>query len=68
MDKRDLWNYHPADHIALERFENIRAAARVLAKAIEDNGENREDKDRAIVKLRECVFYAIASLAIPEVE
>lgn len=67
MDKRDLWTYHTADNVSLNRFEVIRASARNLAEAITIHGGNEDDKNQAILKLREAVFYAIASLAIPEV-
>lgn len=66
MDQRDLWRYHPAGHVALIRFEAIREAARKLSDAIADHGGNEHDKNQAILKLREAVFYAIASIAIPE--
>lgn len=67
-DERDLFTYHPASNIDPQRFLNIRSKAKELAETIKKDGGNWDDQDRAIEKLRECVFYAIASIAIPEVE
>lgn len=67
-ETRDVFTYHSADHVASERFTSIRKAANILFNAIYENGGNEHDMARATEKLRECVFYAIASIAIPEVE
>lgn len=65
-DNRDLFTYHCPFGINPERFILIRHKAKELQDLIELHGGNREDKDRSILKLRETVFYAIASIAIPE--
>ncbi len=66
MDIDKIFTYHTASDVALERFTEIREAAKVLGKKIMQHGGSKEDKERAILKLRESVFYAIASIAIPE--
>lgn len=66
MDIDKIFTYHTADDVAVERFVEIREAAKVLGKKIMEHGGSEEDKQRSILKLRESVFYAIASIAIPE--
>lgn len=66
MDIDKIFTYHSADNIALKRFVEIREAAKVLGHKIMEHGGHQADKERAILKLRESVFYAIASIAIPE--
>lgn len=66
MDIDKIFTYHKADHIDQVRFEEIREAAKKLGRTIIKYGGSQEDKERAILKLRESVFYAIASIAIPE--
>ncbi len=68
MDIEKIFTYHTADHIPMVRFTDIREAAKLLGTMIMKHGGSQEDKERAILKLRECVFYAIASIAIPEDE
>ncbi len=65
MDIDKIFTYHTADDVAVEHFQEIRDAAKVLGYCIMNKPGARADKERAILKLRECVFYAIASLAIP---
>lgn len=67
-ENRDIFTYHTADNISITRFKEIRDSAKILHNKILINGENEQDIERAIEKLRECVFYAIASIAIPEVK
>jgi len=66
MDIDKIFTYHTADNVALERFVEIREAAKILGHKIMQHGGQQADKERAILKLRESVFYAIASIAIPE--
>lgn len=68
MEEKDidlLFTYHTAPNIDPERFVKIRETAKSLGKTILACGREEQDIKRAILKLRECVFYAIASLAIP---
>lgn len=66
MNIEDIFTYHDAKHIDPIRFSSIRGAAKDLAYLIMQHGGSLEDKERAILKLRESVFYAIASIAIPD--
>lgn len=66
IDPEKIFTYHNADHVDPKRFSEIRQAAKYLANMILIHGGSEPDKERAIHKLRESVFYAIASIAIPE--
>lgn len=66
MNIEDLFTYHDAKHIDPIRFSSIRDSAKDLAYLIMKHGGSLADKERAILKLRESVYYAIASIAIPE--
>lgn len=61
-----LFTYHNPSGIDLMRFEKIREAAKELGRMIVEHGGNEADEERAIQKLRECVFYAIASIVVPK--
>lgn len=62
-----LFNYHNPVGIDPKRFEILRESAKIMADAIYRQGGNREgDKELAFQKLRECLFYAIASVVVPE--
>ncbi len=60
-----LFTYHNPVSDAPQRFEEIRNAAKALGKAIIAHGGKESDIERSILKLRECVFYAIASIVVP---
>jgi hypothetical protein len=60
-----IFTYHNPKEIDPKRFEIIRESAKNLGRVILENGGSIEDVERSILKLRECVFYAIASIAIP---
>lgn len=64
---KKLFTYHPASDIELRRFEEIRNGAKELARAIYRNGGTHRGKDidTSIEKLRECVYFAIASIVVP---
>lgn len=66
MDIDKIFTYHNPSNIDPKRFEEIRNAAKNLGHQIMIHGGNKEEKNRAIIKLREAVFFAIASIAIPE--
>ncbi len=68
MDIDKIFTYHNASGIDPKRFEEIRQAAKILGKLILKNGGMKGDIDRSILKLRECVFFAIASIVLYEVE
>ena len=66
MDIEKLFTYHTPSNIDPKRFSEIREAAKSLGFKILEHGGSEEDKKRSILKLREAIFYAIASIAIPE--
>lgn len=61
-----LLTYQTCDHIDAERFTKIRDAAKTLGKAINEFGGEDSDKMKSFQKLRECVFFAIASIVFEE--
>ncbi len=66
MNIENIFTYHNPTNIDQIRFEEIRAAAKVLGNKIMEHGGIDSEKERAIHKLRECVFYSIASIVLPE--
>ena len=65
-DIETLFTYHNPTDIDLTRFEKIREAAKELGRMIIEHGGQEVDQERSICKLRECVFYAIASIVVPK--
>ncbi|HEY5235260.1 MAG TPA: hypothetical protein VIJ14_03695 [Rhabdochlamydiaceae bacterium] len=63
-----LFTYHTATDVAQTRFTEIREAAKHLGRMILSHGGKEEDKRLSIQKLRESVFYAIASIAVPKLQ
>jgi hypothetical protein len=61
-DIETLFTYHNPIDIDPQRFVNIRLSAMNLANAIVNYGGKEMDIDIALLKLRECVFYAIGSI------
>lgn len=59
----ELFTYHKPNAVAEDA---ITQAAKVLGRTILSYGDNAEDMQAAIMKLRECVLYAISSVPIPE--
>lgn len=66
-DIENLFKYHNPPNIDVNRFQFIRDAAKELGKSIIKNGGNEHDVERSLQKLRETVFYAIASIVVPKV-
>lgn len=62
----ELFTYHNPSDIDPNRFTAIREAAKSLAYTINEMGGDESEKRLAIYKLRECVFYAIASIVLPQ--
>jgi len=58
----EIFTYQNPSNIDPVRFQEIRDSAKKLAFAINKNGGWSEDKARSIQKLRETVFFAIASI------
>jgi|HubBroStandDraft_3_1064219.scaffolds.fasta_scaffold274267_2 hypothetical protein len=61
-----LFTYHNPCNVDLIRFDEIRGLAKSLGKSILIHGGKKEDVQRSIEKLRECIFFAIASIVVPE--
>lgn len=62
----DLFTYNNPQGIDPHRFTIIIESAKILAEAINENGGIEEEIERSILKLHECIFYAIASIVLPE--
>lgn len=60
----DLFSYHAPKPGQPERYEAIRAAAKVLASVIVENTEVGADQSAAIRHLRETVMTANAAIAL----
>jgi hypothetical protein len=65
-DIETLFTYHNPMGLDPKRFDEIREAAKFLGKMILKHGGVEVEKERAIMKLRESVFYAIASIVVPK--
>ena len=61
-----FFTYHDPIGIDPQRFISIRNKAKELAIVILENGGLYEEKYSAIQSLRQCVYHAVASIAIPE--
>ena len=66
MDIEKIFTYHNPKDIDPNRFIEIREAAKNLGFKILQHGGSEEDIERSIIMLRQCVFFAIASIAIPK--
>jgi len=64
IDIEDLFKYHKPDNDQIDRYDVIREEALELADVILFNTPQGEDQDAAIRKLRECVMFANASIAL----
>lgn len=60
----NIFSYHAPKAGQLERYENIRAAAREFAKVLVVNTPTSADQSAAIRELRICVMTANASIAL----
>ena len=61
-----LFTYHNPAGLDPARFDKIRNAAKDLGKCILENGGQEVDVNTSIGKLRECVYFAIASIVVPK--
>lgn len=64
----ELFTYQNSSHIDPQRFEEIREAAKELARKINVHGGWGDDKKRALQNLRVTVFFAIASICFENME
>jgi hypothetical protein len=60
----EVFKYHAPTPEQIALYQNVRAAALVLAMAIEDNCPPCADRSAAIRKVREAVHVANASIAL----
>jgi len=63
-----LFMYHPPKNDQPQRYEAIRAEAKVLAQLIERICPNSRERSVAITKLQSVVMWANASIACNEKE
>lgn len=66
LDK--IFTYHPPKEDQPKRYEIIRKAAKDFAQIILDNTPECDDREIAVLKVREAVMLANASIAINESE
>jgi hypothetical protein len=64
MDIENIFSYHAPKGDQPQRYEAIRAAAKVLAQTIVDNCPPSADQTAAIRKVREAVMTANAGIAL----
>lgn len=69
MELDNIFKYHPPKGNQTERYEKIRNAAKEYAKVVLENTPvGFPDTELSIIKLRESVMFANASIAINESE
>ncbi len=56
--------YHAPDAVQLKKYTAVRAQAKEMAFTIFENCPESEDMERAVERLRECVMWANASIAL----
>lgn len=64
MDLDAIFSYHPPTAEQLPKYEDLRSAAYVFAKAIVDLTPVGADQTAAIRKVREAVMTANAAIAL----
>lgn len=57
------FTYHPPKEGQPQKYESIRATAKILAQAIDNRCPDSREKSLALTKLEEVVFWANASIA-----
>ena len=57
------FTYHPPKGTQQERYENLRAMAKVLATEIMESSKESREQSLAITKLEEAIFWANAAIA-----
>ena len=62
----ELFRYHDPKPGQTERYQNIRAAAKVLAVTILENCPDCADRSAALRQVREAMMTANASIALEE--
>lgn len=64
MDLDRVFTYHPPTDDQVLQYEEIRSAAKLLAKVILENTPESADQTAAIRKVREAVMTANAAIAL----
>lgn len=67
IDIDTLFTYHATTGEDPKKFDEIRAEAKALGNLIIKHGKQPKDIEKSISKLRECIFYSIDSIVVPEV-
>ena len=68
MNIENTFTYHKPFGDQPDRYENIRANARALAKILETSCPDSREKSLALTNLQQTVMWANASIAINEQE
>lgn len=63
-----LFTYHNPVGLDPNRFTEIREAAKLLGLSILKNGGKESEIEKSIDQLRKCVFYAVASIVVPNLQ
>lgn len=65
-DVENMFRYHPPCGTQTERYERIRAAARGLARVIQQNSPPSAEQTLALRDLESCVMRANQAIAVNE--
>ena len=65
-DIETLFTYHNPTGLDPMIFDEIRNMAKELGKLILKHGRQESDVKASVGKLRECVYFAIASIVVPK--
>lgn len=62
-----IFDYHNPTGVDPTRFEELRSAAKMMARTILSQGghSNAQEIDKAIEHIRLALYYAIASIVLP---
>ena len=64
QEKLDNWfTYHPPEPEQVEKYQNLREAAKDFAEVVVENTPRSADQSAALRKIREAVMTANASIA-----
>ena len=61
--EHNLTNHPPVDPSIVDRFEQIREAAKQLARVIDELCPDSREKSLAFTNLEQTVFWSVASIA-----
>ena len=64
MDIENVFTYHPPTPNQIPKYDEIRKAAKIFAKVIQDQVPEGPDKSVVMRKLREAVMTANAAVAL----